>query len=216
MVFPDSIEAVSPRVRVVIERFSSRYHDAMDALEARKYEEARELYVDLLRLYQEIQAADIDPLHMNIAYSCIEDLYNDLQHKVEVPVVSTTGLRIGISASILVILFGIFIITNPSFVGLTAMEFQDTGPSYWKGPNHLVLGGPYTLNLNDYVENAWDVTYLVTEGRGVNSFTDGPLLTLVPKRGFSGNSRVTIYGYNTGDKPQLLFKKDLGLVVSQR
>ncbi len=201
MPFPQDITPVDPESQALIGQFSSAYHRAMDALEGRQYEKAREEYLELLRTYQQIREKRLDPVHAQIAYSCIEDLYNDLQHNVEVPIMSTRSLRVGICASVLVLILSVFLISNPSFVGLAAME-PVTG---WTGPTTLTINKTTTINLDEFANGAY--TYLVTEGIGVNVFLDGSVVTLIPKEGFKGKSLIKVFGYEMAQgKLQLAFE----------
>jgi len=211
MVFPGNIEGVDPATQSMIESFSSRYHHAMEALEERRYAAAREHYLELLRLYQDLRDKRIDPIHMNIAYSCIEDLYNDLQHRVEVPVISGRGLKVGVCVSILLILVSMFIIAKPSVVGLTVMDQVES--TIWMGPNQFTIEDITTFNLNDLVDGPYDITYLVSEGRYVKLHLDGSILTMVPPRKFKGMDKITILGYRLGNEQKFLFKRELHILV---
>lgn len=212
MVFPDNIEGVPPDVQVLIQEFSNTYHDATEALDKRQYETAREHYIDLLRIYQSLGNKEVDPIHTNIAYSCIEDLYQDLQHRIEVPVISTQGLRIGITASILVILMGLFIITNPSFVGLATLDLPQ---GIWQGPDYLRITGSTTVNLGEYVDTP-GLTYLTTHGEGVQAHINGKALTLIPTAGYTGRSSITILGYAMDEQPELVLEQQLPVIVEER
>lgn len=206
--FPESVEPVNPQAQATIEQFSNRYHDAVEYLERRKYSAARGEYLELLRLYQQILDYDLDPLHANIAYSCIEDLYNDLQHKVEQPVISQNGFRMWLGTSLLLILLGIFVIANPSYVGLVTLEPQPFVKAYWHGPVELVIADTTTLNLDDYVVSEAPVTYLVSQGEGVQVLQDRNLITLLPFD--NGFSRITVYVYA---EDQFLFEQQLLIKV---
>lgn len=210
MPFPENIEAVDPATQALIGQFSSTYHHAVDALERRDYEKARVEYLELLRLYQQIREKRLDPVHTQIAYSCIEDLYNDLQHNVDIPVVSTRGLRLGICASLIVLVLSVFLIANPSIVGLTTAEPQfSTG---WTGPSTLTITKTTTVNLDEFASGTY--TYLVSKGIGVNLYLDESVLTLIPNEGFKGKSLVTVYAYETVEgKPRLAFQKYLTVLV---
>ena len=204
MPFPQDITPVDPASQALIGQFSSAWHHAMDSLESRKYERAREEYLELLRLYQEIREKKLDPVHTQIAYSCIEDLYNDLQHHVEVPVMSTRTLRAGICFSILILVLSAFLIGNPSFVGLTIAEPEVT--TGWTGPATLTINKSTTINLNDFAQGGY--TYLVTKGIGVDVYMDGPVVTLIPREDFKGKSLIKVFGYETVQgKLQLAFEK---------
>lgn len=210
MPFPSDIETLAPADQALAQQFSNVYHRAVDHIESHHYDKAREDYLDLLQLYQDLRAKNLDPIHTHIAFSCIEDLYNDLQQHIDTPVVSSHGIQMGICVSVLLVLLGVYVILNPSFVGLSVYE-PELGAT-WIGPEELVIDGTTTLDLDQYT-GSHDLLYLATRGIGLEVYLDGPLLTIIPNEHFKGKSLLTLYGYTTGDTPTLALQKYLTLHV---
>lgn len=198
-------------------QFTILYTSALTNAKEGKYVQARQHYSDMLTLYNQLLTRpDLQDMNKDIAHFCLQDVYETLS-KTSDPTVSrlTFGALIGMTLFILVI--GGIIATNPSIVGLTTgySTFSSPTPHWNGGEPHVMITGPTTIRLPDLFSTSdkAPLTFLSTSSIGVDAVVSGDYVTLIPKYGVSGTTKISLVAARQ-DNPQVTTKQNVDVTLS--
>jgi len=201
--------------RLVLQ-FTTLYTNALTTAKSGNHVQARQYYCDMLNLYNQLLARpDLQDMNKDIAHFCLQDVYETLSQTTD-PGVSrlTFGALIGMTLFLLVL--GGIVATNPSIAGLATGHsiFLAPTPQWVGGEPQVMISGPTTIRLPDLFSTTDKaaLTFLSTSSIGVDAVVSGDYVTLVPKYGTSGTSRITLTAARK-DNPSLLRTQAVDVTV---
>ena len=102
----------------LVQKFVEAFKDAQRALDDGNFDAATNGYKQLLDIYNQISASNLDPLHKELAYDQLTKVYQALQSQPS-SIHATTHI---IAAAILLVLFSFLVFFKPAIVGLTTLD----------------------------------------------------------------------------------------------
>ena len=181
--------------QILIQQLSQRYHTAQRLINERKLDEAKENYMDMLRIYQDISNTDLSMEDKRIANFCVKTIYDTLLEKQEEPPITESTFRVLFSISIIVLLVGLAIVLKPTIVGLVTYDSLEA-PIFTGTQTRFFINGPFTLDLAKLFQSADgnDLDYLVTRSPTVDIDMSGSIARFLPsgKKGLSRHTLIAI------------------------
>lgn len=180
----------------IVTQFTQKYHSAISNAKSGKDEDARRDYSEMLKLYSVlITIPDMHDMNRDIAHFCLQDVYDAISKNSD-PVVSKLSFGALIGITMLLLVIGGMIATNPSIVGLvTGLAVRGhPGPQWVGGETAVVITGPTTLHLAPLflAKDGSEMTYLATSSGTLDAVVAGEYATLVPKYGAIGTTRIEL------------------------
>ena len=203
----------------LIVQFTTLYNASLSSTKVGNHDQARAQYSEMLKIYNQITGRpDMHDMNKDIAHFCLQDVYDNLS-KTNDPTVAglTFGALLGVTVVLLVI--GGLVATNPSVVGLaTGLSiFGPAAPIWIGGEPHVIITAPTTLRLSDLFTTTEKVplTYLATSSSGIDAIVSGDYVTLAPKFGISGTTRITLMA-SRQDAPSVIGKQAVDVTVAEK
>ncbi len=170
----------------LIQKFVDSFHATQDSLSNGDSELAAKGYKDMLGIYNQINASNLEPLHKELAYDQLVKTYHALQ-KPTTSVHATTHI---IAAAVLLVLFSFLVFFKPTVIGLTALEPGTSQDLNWafieSGTRNVHLEAiPNSLKLSGKIDgNGFVRAYAVTDNSRVLLF-DNDLVRINPDGTFT-------------------------------
>lgn len=179
----------------LVPKFSTKYESALSLIEGNDIIAAKTAYKELSALYSQMGSSSLEPVHKQLAYNCLVDLYNKL-HSAQGPSTAsrlTTGFIV--TAAILAVL-AVVLILKPSIIGLTTIDLSNNAP-VWSGDTIFKVSsteGSLDVDLSKYfTDSDWDeMTFISTQTENLTVEVIGDILTLLPKTGSNGTEQITV------------------------
>ncbi|RLE45300.1 hypothetical protein DRJ22_04690 [Candidatus Woesearchaeota archaeon] len=105
----------------LIKNFVEVSSKAKGLLEQNKVSEAKQVYLELLEVYNEINNSSLMKYHKEIAHQELTNLHSAISNAKEPFKLPHIPLNVAIAA-ILIIVFGVFVIMNPKIAGLASLS----------------------------------------------------------------------------------------------
>jgi hypothetical protein len=99
-----------------VQKFVDAFHATQDSLDSSDREGAASNYKELLSIYNQIAASNLDSLHKELAYDQLVKVYQALQNPPRQSIHATTHI---IAAAVLLVLFSFLVFFRPTVFGLT-------------------------------------------------------------------------------------------------
>jgi hypothetical protein len=179
----------------LVPKFSDKYESALSLLESSNLQAAKYSYQELMGIYSQISDSSLDPVHKQLAYNCVVDLYNKL-HDVSGDSTASKLTMGFIATAVILAILAVIIILKPSIVGLTALDMTNSAP-VWSGDTIFKVSsveGMLEVDLGVYFSDAdWDdLTYISTQTENLTVEVVGDILTLMPNPGYVGTQTITV------------------------
>lgn len=187
----------------LVVQFTTLYNASLANSKTGNHETARQQYSEMLKLYTQFTTRpDMHEMNKDIAHFCVQDVYDTLSKTSDTGVAKLRfGALLGVTIVLLVI--GGIIATNPSIVGLVTgfSIFGPPAPTWTGGESHVLITGPTTIHLADLfsTQDHAPLTFLATSGNGMDAVVSGNYVTLVPKYGVGGTTRISFIAARQDD-----------------
>ncbi len=106
----------------LVQKFVDSFHTVQDNLNNGDRSGATQGYKDLLSIYNNIVASELDPMHKELAYDQLTKVYEALQNPPRQSMHATTHI---IAAAILLVVFSFLVFFRPTVFGLTSLTTLD-------------------------------------------------------------------------------------------
>lgn len=207
-----SFEGVRARDRVLIHQFVERYYHSLKLIKAKKYEEGKRFYGELLDLFKQMnQKKELDDIHKQLAYNCVRDVYSNLS-EMEVSPLTDKTFKMLLSVTIIIILIGILLLLKPDIAGMFSADVSE-GPVWIAGLNTFSINSISKFNLEEFFFSENELSYSATNSKGVDVVVSNNILVVMPKPGFRGVSEITVAAFYK-ENPDVYTKVPLKFIVS--
>ncbi len=191
-----SFEGVSSRDKVLIHQFVDKYYNALSLIKARKYDDGKTAYTELLDFFRQMsQKESLEEIHKQLAYNCVNDVYT-LLSQMEVNPLTDRTFKTLLSITIIMILIGLLLFLKPDIAGMFSAETRINSPTWIAGLNTFVLDSTAKFDLDEFFVGAGELGYTVAGSEGADVVMAGSMLVVVPKPGFTGETTVSVTAYN--------------------
>jgi len=203
----------------IVSQFTTRYHSAIANAKSGKDSDARNDYSEMLKLYNAlVTLPDMHDMNKDIAHFCLQDVYDSIAKNSD-PNMSRLSFGALIGITMLLIVIGGIIVTNPSIVGLVtglAVHTPD-GPQWVGGEQAVVITGPTTLHMGSLFKTTdkAGLTFLATSSSTLDAVVADDFVTLVPKYGATGTTRIYLVAARS-DNPKAMTKVPVDVTVAGR
>ncbi|MEK6959566.1 MAG: hypothetical protein AABX47_00190 [Nanoarchaeota archaeon] len=202
----------------IVSQFTTRYHSAIANAKSGKDSDARADYSEMLKLYNALVALpDMHDMNKDIAHFCLQDVYDSIAKNSD-PNVSRLSFGALIGITMLLIVIGGIIATNPSIVGLVTGLVVKTpaGPQWIGGEQAVVITGPTTIHMGSLFATGdrAGLTFLATSSSTLDAIVSDDFVTLVPKYGATGTTRIYLVAARS-DNPKAMTRAPVDVTVAK-
>jgi len=189
--------------QLLIQQLSQYYHTAQQQIYAHKFEEGRESYLEMLKIYGDLCSTDIEEEDKKVAHFCCQAVYDALHQQQDKPPISESSFRVLFSVSVLILLVGLAVVMKPSIVGLVTFDGV-LAPDFVGTQTRFFIDGKFSLDLDELFESldGNELDFLVTRSPTVDVDLSGSIVTFKPIE--NGLSRHTLIAISKrGDQYQI-------------
>jgi hypothetical protein len=184
----------------LIHKFVQTYNSAQDSIDENRIADAKQKYKELMSVYKQISASDMESVHKELAYDQVMKVFNGVRGMK--PRQNIHAKSIAVAVVIIIISLVIFI--KPEIIGMVTLDANQA--PVWTGDGNLfvitgitekamfVRTSDRTINLDAFFSDADgnDLTYLATSTDGLDVKISGNHLTFLPEPGFFGERVITV------------------------
>ena len=181
----------------LVQKFVDTFRSVQEQLDNNDRAAAVSAYKDLLDVYNDLAAADLDPMHKELAYDQLTKVYQALQNPPKHSIHATTHI---IAAAVLLVLFSFLVFFRPTVFGLTVIEpviVQDLNWAFTESGSrdvHLETI-PKTLKLNGKIDGDGFVRVYASSGNSRLLLFDNDLVRIDSDGTFHS---ACVHGCTTG------------------
>ena len=175
----------------LVPRFNTLHSLILQQLAFGDMAEAEQTYLNMLRLYREVEASDVSFLDKQQAY----DRLRLAHEKVYMPADGARWGNLFYPIALVMIVLLIIFFTKPQIIGITGLFAGEINqPPVWTaGITAMSIGDKAQLHMADYFTDpdGDELTYLATKPNNVHVAVSQGLVTLVPEPGVKGVRYIT-------------------------
>ncbi len=208
-----SFEGVKSLDRALIQQFVEKYYQAIGFVKAKRYNDSKRAYSELLELLKQVGQRDaLEEIHKQLAYNCVRDVYSQLSQMQDSPLTDKTFKAL-LSVTVIVLLIGLLLLLKPNLVGMFAVDIPKDSPSWVGGINTFTIDSIARFDLDDFFYSENEMGYSATESTGLDVLVANNILVVIPKPGFKGLAEISVFAFNK-DNPEVYTKVPLKFIVN--